>query len=54
MKRRLGLPSRSVTVVEGEALVNDGSALALYQTAVAAVGGIAFTVWQAGGLFLGT
>ena len=50
--RRLGLPSRSVTVVEGEALVNDGSALALYQTAVAAVGGTAFTVWQAGGLFL--
>jgi monovalent cation/hydrogen antiporter len=50
--RRLGLPSRSVTVVEGEALVNDGLALALYQTAVAAVGGTAFTVWQAGGLFL--
>jgi CPA1 family monovalent cation:H+ antiporter len=50
--RRFGLPSRSVTVVEGEALVNDGSALALYQTAVAAVGGTAFTVWEAGGLFL--
>jgi monovalent cation/hydrogen antiporter len=50
--RRLGLPSRSVTVVEGEALVNDGSALALYQTAVAAIGGTAFTVWQAGGLFV--
>ena len=50
--RRLGLPSRSITVIEGEALVNDGSALALYQTAVAVAAGGAFSVWRAGGLFV--
>jgi Na+/H+ antiporter len=50
--RRFGLPSRSVTVIEGEALVNDGSALVIYQTAVAVAGGGAFVLWQAGGLFV--
>ena len=38
--RRLGAPRRINTVIEGEALVNDGTALVAYRTAVsAAVGG---------------
>ncbi|MGZ4298633.1 MAG: Na+/H+ antiporter [Solirubrobacteraceae bacterium] len=34
--RRLGLPRRLVTILEGEALFNDGAALVLYATAVTA------------------
>ena len=35
--RRLGVPRKLVTIVEGESLVNDGSGLVLYRVAVAAV-----------------
>ncbi|MDI3315233.1 MAG: Na+/H+ antiporter [Mycobacterium sp.] len=35
--RRLNVPERLVTIVEGEGLVNDGSALVLYVSAVTAV-----------------
>jgi Na+/H+ antiporter len=35
--RRLGIPHRVVTILEGESLVNDASALVLYRSAVAAV-----------------
>jgi CPA1 family monovalent cation:H+ antiporter len=35
--RRLGVPRRLVTVLEGESLVNDASALVAYRLAVAAV-----------------
>jgi Na+/H+ antiporter len=35
--RRLGIPHRVVTVLEGESLVNDAAALVLYRSAVAAV-----------------
>src|SRR5213596_526164 len=34
--RRLGIPYRIVTVLEGESLINDAAALVLYRTAVAA------------------
>ena len=34
---RLGIPRRAVAIIEGESLVNDGSALVLYKFAVAAV-----------------
>jgi Na+/H+ antiporter len=34
--RRVGAPRRVVTIVEGEALINDGTALVLYKFAVAA------------------
>jgi Na+/H+ antiporter len=50
--RRLGVPRRSVTIVEGEALVNDASALALYRTAVVAVVAGTFSFWDAGLHFL--
>lgn len=36
--RRLGVPSRVVTVLEGESLLNDATALVLLRTAVAATG----------------
>src|SRR5439155_8641356 len=35
--RRLGIPYRIVTVLEGESLINDAAALVLYRSAVAAV-----------------
>ena len=37
--KRLGLPHRLVTILEGESLINDASALVLLRTAIAAVGG---------------
>ena len=45
--RRLGVPRRIVTVVEGESLVNDGTALVLYKVAVTAALTGAFSVWDA-------
>lgn len=48
--RRLGLPHRLMTVLEGESLVNDASALVTLRTAVAATAG-AFHLWTAVGDF---
>ena len=45
--RRLGVPRRLLTLLEGESLVNDATALVAYRFAVAAVGG-SFVAWQAG------
>src|SRR5712692_4550624 len=50
--RRLGVPRRIVTVVEGEALVNDGTALVLYRVAVIAAVSGAFSFWNASWHFL--
>src|SRR5262249_22858050 len=48
--RRLGIPFRIVTVLEGESLINDAAALVLYRAAVAAVVTSAFSLggalWQ--------
>ena len=41
--RRLGVPRRVVTILEGESLINDASALILYRVAVAAVGFCSFS-----------
>ena len=50
---RLGVPRRIVTVLEGESLVNDGTALVFYQTAVrVAVGSVAFSLLGLGALGL--
>jgi Na+/H+ antiporter len=46
--RRLGVPRRLVTLVEGESLVNDATALVAYRIAVAAAVGGGFVAWQAG------
>jgi monovalent cation/hydrogen antiporter len=45
---RLGVPRRIVAVIEGESLVNDGTALVLYKVAVAAVVAGTFSIWDAG------
>ncbi|MGH2942012.1 MAG: Na+/H+ antiporter, partial [Solirubrobacteraceae bacterium] len=45
--RRQNAPRRVVSIVEGESLINDGSALVAYKVAVAAVGG-GFSLWDAG------
>src|SRR5215216_191660 len=45
---RLGLPRNIITILEGESLINDGTALALYRTAVAAVVAGSFSILNAG------
>ena len=49
---RLGVPRRVVTVVEGESLINDATAIAAYRVAVVAVTAGTFSAWDAGGRFL--
>jgi Na+/H+ antiporter len=46
---RLGVPRRMITVVEGESLVNDGTGLVVYRTAVAAATGGGFDLLSASG-----
>lgn len=48
--KRLGLPERIVSILEGESLVNDATSLVLLRTALAAVGG-GFVFWNAAGSF---
>jgi Na+/H+ antiporter len=43
----LNLPNSTITILEGESLVNDASALVAYGFAVAAVTGTAFVLWKA-------
>src|SRR5918992_1431431 len=47
--RRLGVPRRLTALIEGESLVNDGTALVLYRTAVAAAVGGTFDLLDATG-----
>jgi Na+/H+ antiporter len=42
--RAVGAPERIVTILEGEALVNDGTGLAAFQVAVAAAGATGFSL----------
>jgi len=48
--KRLGLPPRLVTILEGEGLVNDATALVLLRTAIAATAG-SVTFWGVAGDF---
>lgn len=50
--RRLGVPRRLITIVEGESLVNDGSGLVLYRVAVAAVVAGSFSALRTPGIFV--
>ena len=52
--RRVGAPRRLLTVVEGENLTNDWTALVLYRFAVAAVVTGSFSFWEAIPKFLAT
>lgn len=49
--QRLNLPRRLVTVLEGESLVNDASALVVYRFAVAAMAAGSFVPYEAVGSF---
>jgi CPA1 family monovalent cation:H+ antiporter len=52
MAERLCVPRRVVTILEGESLVNDATALVAYQFAVAAATTGVFSVAEAGGRFV--
>jgi len=43
----LGLPHKTITILEGESLINDASALIAYRFAVAAAMGTSFVLWKA-------
>ena len=45
--RRLGVPRRLLSIVEGESLVNDGTALVFYRVAVTAAVAGTFSFWDA-------
>ena len=49
---RLGVPRRIVSIVEGESLVNDGTALVAYRAAVVATVSGVFSIWEAGASFV--
>lgn len=49
--RRLGLPRRVMTILGGESLVNDATALTAFRVAVAVAAGATYTVWQGIGVF---
>jgi CPA1 family monovalent cation:H+ antiporter len=50
--QRLGVPRRIVTILEGESLVNDATALVIYRFAVAATAAAAFSLTEAAGTFV--
>jgi len=49
--RRVGLPRQVVTILEGESLLNDASALVTLRTAIAAIAG-SFSLWRVAGNFV--
>ncbi|MEJ7676416.1 MAG: cation:proton antiporter [Segetibacter sp.] len=52
MTKGLGLDRKVITIIEGESLVNDASALIAYRYAVAAAVSGTFVLWKAGLQFL--
>lgn len=50
--RRLGVPRRAIAIIEGESLVNDGTALVLFKFAVAAVVTGSFSLLEASASFV--
>jgi CPA1 family monovalent cation:H+ antiporter len=50
--RRLGVPRRIVTILEGESLINDASSLIAYRTSIAVVATGVFSLVQATGSFV--
>jgi CPA1 family monovalent cation:H+ antiporter len=50
--QRLHLPRRLVTILEGESLINDASALVIYRLAIVAAAAGSIGPWQAAGSFL--
>jgi Na+/H+ antiporter len=52
--RRIGAPRRLITIIEGENLTNDWTALVLYRFAIAAVVSGSFSLWKTVPEFIGT
>jgi len=50
--QRIGVPRRIVTILEGESLVNDATALVLYRFAIAAVAAGTFSLFDASASFV--
>lgn len=50
--KKLGLSEKAITILEGESLINDASALVAYRFAVAAASGLLFVWWKAGIIFV--
>ena len=50
--QRLGVPRRVVTILEGESLVNDATALIIYRFAIAAAAAGTFSLLEASGTFV--
>jgi CPA1 family monovalent cation:H+ antiporter len=50
--RRLGLPRRLMTIIGGESLVNDATALTLFRVFVAVAAGAGISILQGFGMFL--
>jgi len=50
--RRAGMPRRVITILEGESLINDATALVCLRTAVAAIAGAVTVLSVVGGFFL--
>src|SRR3954447_14255447 len=50
--RRLGVPRRLIVLIEGESLINDGTALVAYRTALAAAASGSFSLLHASGDFV--
>ena len=50
--RRLGLPRRTMTILNGESLVNDATALTLFRVFIAVAAGTGATVLEGIGMFL--
>jgi monovalent cation/hydrogen antiporter len=50
--RKVGLPGNLITLIQGEGLLNDATALTLLTVAVSAAGGEDFSFWKASGEFL--
>ena len=50
--RRMRVPRRLITILEGESLVNDASALVALRLAVGATAAGAFSIWEAGAQFV--
>jgi CPA1 family monovalent cation:H+ antiporter len=51
--RRVGAPRRLMTIIEGESLINDGTALVIYRAAVGAAVGGGFSLLGAGAELVG-
>jgi CPA1 family monovalent cation:H+ antiporter len=50
--RKVGLPPRLITLIQGEGLLNDATALTTFTVAVSAARGEAFSAWSALGEFI--